>query len=283
MILSKKYREVQDVFSGMEVVDGAGVKLKRYIGSPYLNRLDPFLLLDEFRSDDPKDYIAGFPPHPHRGFQTLTYMVSGDFEHKDSTGSQSRLSSGELQWMNAGSGVIHSEMPIMKDGLLWGYQLWLNLPSEKKMSDPFYHNYKAIELTFGEDVRVYLLAGKFQNISQKNWAPYPFLYIDVRIKRGGVFEFDVQEDLNSFCLVSEGSIKIQNKQVGKSQIATLSFGNTVKIEALDDAVVLFGAAMPLKEPIARWGPFVMNTVQEIHQAIDDYQSGRLVRRKATDI
>jgi hypothetical protein len=278
-----KYRNAHRIIPAMEVVDGAGVKLRRYIGTYYLNYLDPFLLLDEFKSDDPRDYIAGFPPHPHRGFQTLTYMVNGDFEHKDSTGSTGRLTSGGLQWMNAGSGVIHSEMPMMKDGLLWGYQLWLNLPAKEKWSDPFYHNYKAMELKEG-DIKINLLSGELSEIKQKSWANYPVIYLDVRLKKGNSFEYEIPENMNAFCLVSEGMIELPEKvKVREHQLAILTDGNYIKFTALKDSVVLIGCAKPLNEPVARWGPFVMNTEKEIYQAIEDYQMGRLVRKKAVDI
>lgn len=278
-----KYRRIQRIIPGIEVIDGAGVRLRRYIGSPYLNYLDPFLLLDEFKSDNPEDYIAGFPPHPHRGFQTLTYMVWGSFEHKDSTGSTGRLNSGELQWMNAGSGVIHSEIPLMKEGLLWGYQLWLNSPAREKMSDPFYHNFKAIELN-ENDVRINLLSGIFNGTEQRNWAYYHFLYLDIRLVEGSDFEYEIPGDVNSFCLVSEGQIKFPDgAKVNQHHLAVLDDGNLIKFTALKNSVVLLGCAKPLNEPVARWGPFVMNTAEEIYQAIEDYQKGHLVKKRAVNI
>lgn len=283
MIKIEKYRSIKGIFPGMEVRDGAGVRLKRYIGSPYLNYLDPFPLLDEFKSDNPDDYIAGFPPHPHRGFQTLTYMISGDFEHWDSTGSKGNLTSGGLQWMNAGSGVIHSEMPKMKNGLLWGFQLWLNSPAKEKMSDPFYHNFKALEIN-EKNFKINLLSGEFKDINQTNLAYYPFLYIDVRISEGEKFEFEIPDKTNCFCLVSEGLIEFpENVRIREVFIGVLSDGNKIKFTALKNSVVLIGCAQPLNEPVARWGPFVMNTKEEIYQAIEDYQMGRLVKKKAVDI
>ncbi len=283
LIKTTKYCSVHRIVPGIEVIDGAGVKLRRYIGSPYLDYLDPFLLLDEFKSENPDDYIAGFPPHPHRGFQTLTYMISGDFEHRDSTGSCGILSSGGLQWMNAGSGVIHSEMPIMREGLLWGYQLWLNSPTSEKMSDPFYHNFKAIELT-ENDVKIKLLSGNFGEAEQKSWAHYPVVYLDIRLQEGDEFEYEVSEKMNVFCLVSEGKIKFQDGTVAKEHgLVILKDGNLVKFYALKNSIILMGCAEPLNEPVARWGPFVMNTKEEIYQAIEDYQKGRLVKKKAVDI
>ncbi len=284
MIKIKKYRSVKGIFPGMEVIDGAGVRLRRYIGTPYLNYLDPFPLLDEFKSDNPNDYIAGFPPHPHRGFQTLTYMINGEFEHWDSTGSKGTLISGGLQWMNAGSGVIHSEMPKMKNGLLWGFQLWLNSPAKEKMSDPFYHNFKAVELS-ENDIKINLLAGEFMSLKQVNLAYYKFLYIDVRLIAGKDFEFELPDKTTCFCVVSEGLIEFPgNIKIEEGNLAVLSDdGNAIKFNALKDSVILIGCAPALNEPIARWGPFVMNTKEEIYQAIEDYQMGRLVKKKAADI
>lgn len=283
LVKTIKYRNINRIIPAIDVVDGAGVRLKRYIGSHYLNLLDPFLLLDEFKSDNPRDYIAGFPPHPHRGFQTLTYMVKGDFEHRDSTGSRGRLTAGGLQWMNAGSGVIHSEMPVMKDGLLWGYQLWLNLPAKEKWTDPFYHNFKAIELKEG-DIKINLLSGIFNEVEQKSWVHYPVIYLDVRLIEGNGFEYEISEGMNAFCLVSEGMIEFPEKiKVKEHQLAVLTDGNYIKFTAVKNSVVLIGGATPLNEPVARWGPFVMNTREEIYQAIEDYQTGHLVRKKAVDI
>ena len=283
MIKTTKYRLVKRIFPGIDVIDGAGVRLKRYIGTSYLNYLDPFLLLDEFKSDNPNDYIAGFPPHPHRGFQTLTYMISGDFEHWDSTGSKGNLTSGGLQWMNAGSGVIHSETPKMKSGLLWGFQLWLNSPAEEKMSDPFYHNFKAIEIN-EKDIKINLLSGEFWGSKQINLAYYQFSYIDVRLSEGKGFEFELPDKTNCFCVVSEGLIEFpENVKIKEGTLVVLSDGNKVKFNALKNSVVIIGYAPALNEPIARWGPFVMNTKEEIYQAIADYQMGRLVKKKAVDI
>ncbi len=278
-----KTRSVYRVIPSIEVFDGAGVRLRRYIGSPYLNYLDPFLLLDEFKSDDPNDYIAGFPPHPHRGFQTLTYMINGEFEHKDSTGSTGKLTSGGLQWMNAGSGVIHSEMPLMKEGLLWGYQLWINSPAKEKMSDPFYYNFKAIELNKG-DTKINLLSGAFDEIKQKSWTNYPIVYLDVRLTKGSDFKYEVSETMNVFCIVSEGKIKFSDgAELKQHQLAILTKGNLIQFAALEDSIILIGCGEPLNEPVARWGPFVMNTKEEIIQAIEDYQNGKLVKKKAVDI
>ena len=272
-------RDVRAVIQSREVMEGAGVRVRRYIGSPELDHIDPFLLLDEMRSDDPQDYIAGFPPHPHRGFQTLTYMMKGRFRHEDSTGSSGTLGSGGLQWMNAGSGVIHSEMPKMNKGRLWGYQLWLNAPSRERWSDPFYRNFKAVEVR-DSDRREHLLAGA----DQENFAFFPMLYTDVQLETGAAFERAVPKTMNAFLVVAEGEVTVapSGRQVPQHSLAVLGPGDRVAFEAVRDAVVILGAGEPVRESIARWGPFVMNTREEILEAITDYQHGRLVQKKAED-
>ncbi|MFQ6012165.1 MAG: pirin family protein [Thermoplasmata archaeon] len=273
-------RDVLKVIRGREVMEGAGVRVRRYIGSPELDHIDPFLLLDEMRSSDPRDYLAGFPPHPHRGFQTLTYMMEGRFQHEDSTGSSGTLSSGGLQWMNAGSGVIHSEMPQMKEGKLWGYQLWLNAPSRERWSDPFYRNFKALEMR-DSDVREHVLAGG----EQENFAFYPLLYTDIHLEEGASFERAIPKAMNAFVVVAEGEVAVgpQERRIGEHNLAVLGVGSAVSLEATRSSVVILGAGRPVRESIARWGPFVMNTREEILEAITDYQHGRLVKKKAADV
>lgn len=274
-----RLRDALHILPGVEGVEGAGVRIRRYIGSPTLDHLDPFLLLDEFRSADPRDYEAGFPTHPHRGFQTLTYMIDGKFRHEDSTGSKGTLTGGGLQWMNAGSGVLHSEMPAMKDGQLWGYQLWLNAPAREKMGDPFYRDFKAKEVR-GDEVRKRLLAGG----GQENHAHYPVIYEDVRLKAGASFRREVPAEMNGFVVVADGEIMLGPRKirVNERHMAVLGPGNAVSLEAARDATVLLAAAAPLREPVARWGPFVMNTREEIGRAVEDYQSGRLVQKRAVE-
>lgn len=272
-------RDVRSVIQGREVMEGAGVRVRRYIGSPELDHIDPFLLLDEMRSDDPNDYIAGFPPHPHRGFQTLTYMMEGRFRHEDSTGSSGTLSSGGLQWMNAGSGVIHSEMPKMNRGRLWGYQLWLNAPSRERWSDPFYRNFKAVEVR-DDDLRENVLAGE----DQENFAFFPMLYTDVHLEEGASYTRSIPQTMNAFLVVAEGEVTVgpRRRRVGQHTLAVLGEGEGVSFEAARNSVVLLGAGEPVRESIARWGPFVMNTREEILEAIADYQHDRLVKKKAED-
>lgn len=292
-----RLRDALHLLPGMEGIEGAGVRIRRYIGGPTLDHLDPFMLLDEFRSADPRDYEAGFPTHPHRGFQTLTYMVEGRFRHEDSTGSRSTIRDGGLQWMNAGSGILHSEMPAMSDGRLWGYQLWLNAPAREKWSDPFYRNFRAREVLrpatqprFApererrgpkeSDVRERLLAGG----EQENHARYPVIYEDVRLKAGTSFQRKVPAEMNGFLVVADGEIAFGPRkiQVPARTMAVFGPGDAVALDAVQDSVVLLAAAPPLREPVARWGPFVMSNRAEIAQAIEDYQSGRLVKRKAEE-
>ncbi len=272
-----QFARIKAIFPAVEVIDGAGVKLKRYIGNQYINVIDPFLLLDEFKSSDEKDWISGFPPHPHRGFQTLTYMISGKFEHKDSTGSQSIVSSSGLQWMNAGSGIIHSEMPAMEKGFLWGFQLWLNLPRKYKMSDPFYFNfYSELEEERG-GIRIKNLVGK----AMEENSFYDIIYKHIELDKGSELKIEIPEKYNSFIVVSEGKIEVLPDKIviSKENLVVLD-GNYLWILAHDKSHIIFAAAPPIGEPIARWGPFVMNTKEEIIQAIEDYQSGRLVKKKA---
>lgn len=277
--MNPKIRDVARIVPGLELLEGAGVKVRRYIASPHLDHLDPFLLLDEIRSSDPRDYVAGFPTHPHRGFQTLTYMIEGKFAHEDSTGSKGTLRSGGLQWMNAGSGVLHSEMPLMKDGQLWGYQLWLNAPSREKWSDPFYRDFRAMEVREG-DVRERLLAGG----EQENLAFYPVLYEDVRLEEGATFERELPKEMNAFAVVAEGEVAMgpAGVRVPGHHLAVLGDGDALTLEARKDSTVLLGGARPIGEPISRWGPFVMNTREEIAKAIEDFRTGRLVKRRAEE-
>ncbi len=262
-----------EIFPAVEVFDGAGVRLKRYIGTQYIRELDPFLLLDEFKSQNPEDYRAGFPQHPHRGFQTLTYMIKGRFKHEDSTGAEGILKDGWLQWMNAGSGVIHSEMPIMENGFLWGFQLWLNNPSKLKMSDPFYYNFPAEEIEMTETYRVINLVGK----PMKENGFYPFTYLHIELKKGAEYGIKLEKENNSFIALSEGKLRIlpQDVEIPFSHLAVIK-GDEIRIVAEENSVFLFASAKPLNEPIARWGPFVMNTMEEIERTIEDYRKGRFI-------
>ena len=275
--------EVEKVIEPMSASDGAGVKLKRSIGVEP-NYFDPFLMLDEFGSENSEDYIAGFPPHPHRGIETVTYMLAGDFEHKDSTGGQGRMTAGDVQWMKTGSGIIHSEMPAMKDGKLHGFQLWINMPASMKMDKPEYHYIDADKMSVHKDSdkQIKVIAGKFQKaegpIKKHNVEP---VYFDVELKKDKEFNFEIPSSHNSFIYLIEGEIKIGEKKHDKvkdSTLILLTNGEKLKVTALTKAKFLLISGKPIGEQIARGGPFVMNTKQEILQAIDDYHNGNFVKQ-----
>ena len=274
--------EVKNIINPIPATDGAGVKLKRSIGVEP-NYFDPFLMLDEFGSEDSKDYIAGFPSHPHRGIETVTYMLAGEFEHKDSTGGEGRMTAGDVQWMKTGSGIIHSEMPAMKEGKLHGFQLWINMPASLKMSKPEYHYIDANEMSVhrDEDKKVKVIAGKFENaegpIKKHNVEP---IFFDVELKQNKQFSFSIPKSHNSFVYLVDGRIKIGNlshDNIEGSKLVLLTNGNNLKVSAETNAKFLLIAGEPIGESIARGGPFVMNTKSEIIQAINDYNNGTFVR------
>ena len=274
--------EVKNIINPIPATDGAGVKLKRSIGVEP-NYFDPFLMLDEFGSEDSKDYIAGFPSHPHRGIETVTYMLAGEFEHKDSTGGEGRMTAGDVQWMKTGSGIIHSEMPAMKEGKLHGFQLWINMPASLKMSKPEYHYIDANEMSVhrDEDKKIKVIAGKFENaegpIKKHNVEP---IFFDVELKQNKQFSFSIPKSHNSFVYLVDGRIKIGNlshDNIEGSKLVLLTNGNSLKVSAETNAKFLLIAGEPIGESIARGGPFVMNTKSEIIQAINDYNNGTFVR------
>ena len=274
--------EVKNIINPIPATDGAGVKLKRSIGVEP-NYFDPFLMLDEFGSEDSKDYIAGFPSHPHRGIETVTYMLAGEFEHKDSTGGEGRMTAGDVQWMKTGSGIIHSEMPAMKEGKLHGFQLWINMPASLKMSKPEYHYIDANEMSVyhDEDKKIKVIAGKFENpegpIKKHNVEP---IFFDVELKQNKQFSFSIPKSHNSFVYLVDGRIKIGNlshDNIEGSKLVLLTNGNNLKVSAETNAKFLLIAGEPIGESIARGGPFVMNTKSEIIQAINDYNNGTFVR------
>ena len=274
--------EVSNIIDPIPASDGAGVKLKRSIGVEP-NYFDPFLMLDEFGSENSEDYIAGFPPHPHRGIETVTYMLAGDFEHKDSTGGQGRMTAGDVQWMKTGSGIIHSEMPAMKEGKLHGFQLWINMPASMKMDKPEYHYIDADKMSVhkDDDKQIKVIAGKFQKaegpIKKHNVEP---VYFDVELKKDKEFNFEIPSSHNSFIYLIEGEIEIGEKnhdKVKDSTLILLTKGEKLKVTALTKAKFLLISGKPIGEQIARGGPFVMNTKQEILEAIDDYHNGTFVK------
>ena len=274
--------EVSNVIDPITAKDGAGVKLKRSIGIEP-NYFDPFLMLDEFGSENKDDYIAGFPPHPHRGIETVTYMLAGDFEHKDSTGGQGRMTAGDVQWMKTGSGIIHSEMPAMKEGKLHGFQLWINMPASQKMSKPEYHYIDSDKMSIykDEDKLVKVIAGKFKDaegpIQKHNIEP---IYFDVELFKNKEFKFNLPSTHNSFIYLIDGEIKIGSKNhnnVKDSTLILLTKGDLLKVYAQTNAKFLLISGKPIGEEIARGGPFVMNTKAEVLQAVQDYHNGTFVK------
>ena len=279
------WRSVERIIKGMPATDGAGVELTRIIGQPALPMLDPFLLLDAFRSDRPEDYLAGFPPHPHRGFETVTYLLAGRMRHRDNAGHEGVIAPGGIQWMTAGRGIVHSEMPEQENGLLEGFQLWVNLPAAHKMDRPAYQEYPAEDIPLesrerGIDVRV--IAGV---TSQGTQGPVvqPLtepLYLDVRVPAGGKFAERLPATHNAFVYVIQGPVTARDVdgrvvQLGRDDLGVLARGDLVQVEAgKHEARFLVVAGRPLNEPVARGGPFVMNTRAEIQQAFEDYGQGR---------
>ena len=275
--MNTKTRNISHLIEGIATQDGAGVNLTRIIGSPELNMLDPFLLLDEFGSENPNDYIAGFPPHPHRGFETITYMLNGKFTHKDSAGNEGHLSDGGVQWMTAGRGVVHSEMPEQSEGLMRGFQLWLNLPKEKKMIDPSYHDIQAdkIPSVLLENAKVKVISGEFQSTEGPGRPHTGVLYLDVHLNKSSSISIPINENWNAFIYVYEGEIE-SNLSVPKGNLAVLDTDGIFECRSISsDTKFILAAGEPINEPVARGGPFVMNTKGEVLKAFDDYQSGKL--------
>lgn len=263
---------------GMPAQDGAGVKLSRVINQPSYKHQDPFLMLDEFKSDDPNDYIAGFPPHPHRGFCTLTYMLAGCMEHQDSRGNSGEINAGGLQWMKAARGMIHSEMPKQEDGLMWGFQLWINLPADEKMSDPDYADIMGDEVpeVALNSASVRVLSGDFGGVEGPVKAPgRDFLYLDLRFEQADQAEIESQGQQTRLMYVYKGELRINGETVRAGELADLNADGTLQLSAAADTGVLLLAAKPIGEPIAQYGPFVMNTEDELRQAFSDYQQGTL--------
>lgn len=277
-------RTVARKLRGRPTSDGAGVRMTRVIGTPALDNFDPFLLLDEFRSDDPNDYIAGFPDHPHRGFETVTYMLAGRMKHGDNQGNTGLLGPGSVQWMTAGRGIVHSEMPQQENGLMWGFQLWVNLPAADKMTAPRYQDIQGDDIpeaNVADGVTARIIAGELGGISGAvtDVVTDP-VYFDLKLDKGASIDVPLPERHNAFIYVFEGSIETgpegQTMPVERGELALLDLGDTIALSApaMPGRLILV-AGRPLNEPIARYGPFVMNTSDEIRQAFFDYQAGRL--------
>lgn len=274
-------RTVERQLMGNATSDGAGVKLTRVLDQQLQHRLDPFLMLDAFGSDNPDDYIAGFPDHPHRGFETITYMIAGRMLHRDSAGHQGLLESGGVQWMTAGRGVIHSEIPQQAEGVMEGFQLWLNLPGRDKMKAPWYRDFGAADLPrfSAGGVSAVVIGGESHGVAGAvtREATEP-LVLDLWLEPGARFEQPLPPGHNAFAVVYRGAATVGETTLSPGKLAILAndpAADGVVIEAKDGAKALLVAGRPLGEPIAQYGPFVMNTEEEIYQAVSDYRDGRL--------
>ena len=288
--VAQQPRHVETLITGRPTRDGAGVRLTRVLTGELQQRLDPFLMLDNFASDDPKDYGAGFPDHPHRGFETVTYMIAGRMRHQDSSGGEGLLQNGGVQWMTAGRGVVHSEMPEQEEGRMEGFQLWLNLPSRQKMCTPWYRDIQSAdipELTTPEGVFVRVIAGQSHGVAGAMHRPaheYPTdpLYLDLQFSGEQSFSQPLPAGHNAFVYVYRGQLQVQGQQastdVPVQRMAILAnTGDGVVLRGQSGTRALLIAGQPLHEPIAQYGPFVMNTREELMQAVHDFQSGRFGR------
>ncbi len=277
-------RHVEKIITARAVTEGAGVTVHRTIGTPALRNLDPFLMLDHFSSDNPDDYIAGFPDHPHRGFITLTYMLDGHMLHQDSMGNQGDLKSGGAQWMKAASGVIHSEMPQQTAGLMRGFQLWINLPASEKMTTPAYQEYSpaAIPHYQGEGVKLKILSGDFQGMRGPINDPHTDVhYFDIQLEASQEFSCPLASDMQAFLYVYEGEARVQGTSLPRHTFAVLGTGDNLHTSAgSQGARLILVAGRPIGEPIVQYGPFVMSSDADIQQALRDYRDGKLVQQKA---
>jgi hypothetical protein len=279
-------RTIKRRIPGRESRDGAGVRLLRSLGRSAQHRIDPFLMLDNFFSDNPDDYIAGFPAHPHRGFETVTYMLDGRMRHRDHMGNEAVLESGGVQWMTAGRGVIHEEMPEQEEGLMRGFQLWVNLPAAEKMTPARYQEFAAEQIPVVEDeasgARLKLIAGEIELNGLMHTGPVSGisrdpLMLDLRLPANARLTLPVGGNRAGFVYLFEGGAQLGQEVLNLNEAAELSTGEHLVLSAGDQgAAMLILAAEPIGEPIAQYGPFVMNTVAELDQAIEDYQRGRLV-------
>jgi hypothetical protein len=270
-------RQIVKKVTGLQTSDGAGVKLTRIIGSRALPMLDPFLMLDAFKSDNADDYIAGFPPHPHRGFETITYLLHGNMRHKDNAGHEGIIRAGGVQWMTAGSGVIHSEMPEQEDGLLHGFQFWLNLPAKDKMTEPRYQEVSDDEIPVDVSipgVKIKVISGKTESglegvIKPKFVVPTLF---DITMKAESSITLNLNLTDNAFiyCITGQTNVGEQSDSITENELAVLTEGKHLRLVARSDSQILFASAPALNEPIARSGPFVMTTQQQIQQAYADF-------------
>ena len=274
---------VDRIIKPIPTSDGAGVKLKRSIGTHTIDYFDPFLMLDEFGSENKDNYIGGFPPHPHRGIETVTYLLAGEFEHEDSTGAKGRMCAGDVQWMKTGGGIIHSEMPTMTEGKLHGFQLWINMPAKLKMNKPeyIYIDTKQMQVHKDNDKKIKVIAGKFEDaegpVKGHNVEP---VYLDIEIEKEKEFTFNLPSTHNSLIYLIEGEVKVgeqNHNPIKDSTLIILTRGEKLKVSGLTKAKFLLISGKPIEEPIARGGPFVMNTKEEILKAVQDYHNGTFVK------
>jgi quercetin 2,3-dioxygenase len=280
--VSGSVREVARKVRGMPTSDGAGVRMTRVIGQPALDSFDPFLLLDEFRSDNPNDYIGGFPDHPHRGFETVTYMLAGRMRHGDNQGNTGLLGPGSVQWMTAGKGIVHSEFPEQEEGLMWGFQLWVNLPAKDKLTKPRYQDIQGDgvpEVELGPGAKARVLVGTVNGVKGPvmEVATEP-VYFDLHLDAGASYTATLPEGHNAFAYLYQGDAKIgaAGTIIQRGELAMLTHGMSLPVTAgAHGARLIVVAGRPLNEPVARYGPFVMNTAEEIHQAFADYRAGKL--------
>jgi redox-sensitive bicupin YhaK (pirin superfamily) len=281
-----KGRRVEQLVAGLPTQDGDGVKLTRVLTQAHQRRLDPFLMLDNFGSTDPSDYCVGFPDHPHRGFETVTYMIAGRMRHRDSAGNEGLLQNGGVQWMTAGRGLVHSEMPEQEEGLMEGFQLWLNLPASQKMCSPAYIDIQSDsipEYCTEEGLKVRVIAGEFQNMKgavcrSANVFPTQVMYLDIHFEQSGKLIQPINSQHNAFIYVYRGALSVVSdnvvSRVPLHQMAILqNAGDGVHLSADEGTCVLLISGNPLNEPIAQYGPFVMNTQKELIQAVDDFRAG----------
>lgn len=276
-------RTIAALVQAQPLAEGAGVTVHRTIGTPSLRHLDPFLMLDHFGSDNPDEYIAGFPEHPHRGFITLTYMLDGHMQHRDSMGNQGDLDAGGIQWMKAASGVIHSEMPQQTAGLMRGFQLWINLPASEKMSDPAYQEFSAAAVpeVVSPGCRVRVISGTLDGAKGPIDDPHTDVtYFDVALEPGAAFTYPIGADMAAFVYAYEGSGTLANENLPTHALATLSDGDTLTVHATGALRFILVAGRPLREPVVQYGPFVMSSREEIEQAFADYRDGKLVQKRA---
>ena len=273
-------RFVEKVIESQQVIEGAGVRLKRVLGNDKTSTLDPFLLLDHFGSDDPKDYIKGFPWHPHRGMETVTYMRAGEVEHGDSIGNSGVIRSGDVQWMTAGSGILHQEMPRKYNGLMQGFQLWVNLPASKKMTDPKYRGIikEEIPIVQKNGLKIKVISGKIdETIGPVRDLSIDIEYFDVKLTSNKIFEHATERTHTVFAYVVSGTIDVHNKTIAHGHCTIFSNGDMVRIGSKDGARFLFVTGEPLKEPVAWRGPMVMNTQEELNKAFAEFNAGTFIK------